>query len=100
MLRELLPVFDNLDRAAGVTDGEKLAEGVEMIIKSFNDTLAKLGISEIKAKGEVFDANLHEAIFHEEREGEPENTITEVFQKGYQMEGMVIRHAMVKVVPE
>ena len=98
ILKELLPVFDNLDRARGVNDLDKLREGGDMILTSFESALNKLGISEIPALGKEFDPNLHEAVFHEDKEGEPENTISEVLQKGYIAGEKVIRHALVKVV--
>jgi molecular chaperone GrpE len=99
VLKSLLPVFDNLDRAKDcMEDHEKLAEGVKMILKQFDTSLEALGISEVKALGEVFDPEFCEAVFHEEVEGEPENTVSQVLLKGYVCDGKVIRHAMVKVV--
>lgn len=100
VIKGLLPVFDNMDRAKefATADKEKLAEGVEMILKQFVDSLEKMGVTEIKALGEPFDPELHEAVFHEDVEGEPENTVNQVLQKGYICDGKVIRHAMVKVV--
>lgn len=98
MLKQLLPVFDNLDRAKAVEDPEKLSEGIVMILRLFDEALAKLDIKEIESLGREFDPNLHEAIFHEDIDGEPENIITEVFQKGYMIGDKVIRHAMVKVI--
>ncbi len=99
-LKGLLPVFDNMDRAKEFadTDKDKLAEGVEMILKQFAQALEKMGVTEIKALGETFDPELHEAVFHEDAEGEPENSVSQVLQKGYICDGKVIRHAMVKVV--
>ena len=99
MLRALLPVFDNIDRASKITDGgEKLVEGVALINKSFVQTLEKIGIKEIDVLGKEFDPNTSEAIFHIEEEGKPENTVCEVLQKGYEFNGHIIRHALVKVV--
>ena len=98
VIRELLPVFDNLDRAKEFTqDADKLAEGVNMILAQFSGILEKLGITEIKALGEPFDPELCEAVFHEEAEDQPENTVTQVLQKGYVCDGKVVRHALVKV---
>lgn len=99
VMKGLLPVFDNMDRARDcLDDGEKLAEGVKMILKQFDSALETLGISEVKALGEVFDPEFCEAVFHEDVEGEPENTVSQVLLKGYVCDGKVIRHAMVKVV--
>ena len=82
MLRALLPVFDNIDRASKITDGgEKLVEGVALINKSFVQTLEKIGIKEIDVLGKEFDPNTSEAIFHIEEEGKPENTVCEVLHK-------------------
>ena len=97
VVKKFLPVVDNLERAEKFSSGEEFAEGVKMIIRQFFETLDALGISEVPALNEPFDPNLHEAVFHDEREGVPENTVTEVLQKGYQLGDKVIRHAMVKV---
>ena len=93
----LLPVLDNLDRAAACTDAEALAGGLALTVKSFKETLVKLGVEEIKAEGETFDPNLHNAVMHVEDDGLGEGQIVEVFQKGYHKGDKVIRHAVVKV---
>ena len=94
----LLPVLDNLERAASQpTADEAFLKGLEMTLKQFYDCLAKLGVQEIKALGEQFDPNLHNAVMHVEQDGCDDNTIVEVFQKGFIMGDKVIRHAMVKV---
>ena len=98
VVTKLLPVIDNFDRAEKVIENEAVAEGVKLIHKQFDDFLAKLGVEEIPALGCEFDPNLHSAVFHEDVEGEPENTVSEVLQKGYRLGDRVIRHAMVKVV--
>ena len=98
VVTKLLPVIDNFDRAEKVIENETVAEGVRLIHKQFDDFLTKLGVEEIPAEGCEFDPNLHSAVFHEEVEGEPENTVSEVLQKGYRLGDRVIRHAMVKVV--
>lgn len=99
VIRELLPVFDNLDRAAAFTeDKDKLAEGVGMILNQFSQCLSKLSVSEIEALDKPFDPETSEAVFHEEDPEKPESTVTQVLQKGYICDGKVIRHAMVKVV--
>ncbi len=95
---KLLPVIDNFDRAEAVIEGDAVAEGVRLIKKQFDEFLQKLGVVEIEAAGREFDPNFHSAVFHEDVEGEPENTVSEVLQKGYMLGDKVIRHAIVKVV--
>lgn len=92
----LLPVYDNIERAAAFTDAdaEKLAEGVRLTAKSFTDALEKLGVTEIEAK--TFDPSLHNAVMHVEDETKGDGEIVEVFQKGYKKGDKVIRYAMVK----
>lgn len=97
VIKTLLPVFDNLDRAAGAS-GQALEEGVKMILASFAEALGKMDVHEIEIEGKPFDPELCEAVFHEEEEGAPENTVAQVLQKGYVLKDKVIRHAMVKVV--
>ena len=96
-INNLLPVLDNLERAVAYTDAEGLAEGLKMTVKSFGDTLAKMGVTEIPALGEKFDPSLHYAVFHVDDDSYGENEIIEVLGKGYMREGRVIRYAMVKV---
>lgn len=96
-MKELLPVLDNLDRAVGCEDAAALKEGLALILKSFNESLAKMGIEEIKALGETFDPNFHYAVMHVDDEAYKEGEIVEVFQKGYTRGERVIRYAVVKV---
>ncbi|MBE6936164.1 MAG: nucleotide exchange factor GrpE [Ruminococcaceae bacterium] len=94
----MLPVLDNLERAlAQPTADEAYKKGVEMIEKQFYDCLTKLGITEIAALGEQFDPQIHNAVMHVEQEGCDDNTVVEVFQKGFIMGERVVRHAIVKV---
>lgn len=93
---ELLPIIDNLERAAGYEDGEKVLEGLVMIAKSAVAAFDKLGIEEIGKVGEKFDPNLHNAVLHVEDETFGEGEIVEVFQKGYKKDKRIIRFAMVK----
>lgn len=92
----LLPVYDNIERAAAYTDAdaEKLAEGIRLTVKSFDEALKKLGVTEIEAK--TFDPSLHNAVMHVEDETKGDGEIVEVFQKGYKKGDKVIRYAMVK----
>ncbi len=99
----LLPVLDNLERAldaAGDTARQTLAEGVEMVRKQLSDALTKRGVTPIDRKGEKFDPNLENAVMKGAPEDGKPGTVCEVLQKGYQMGGFVLRHAMVKVVPD
>ena len=99
----LLPVIDNMERAIAAAQNssdESLRSGVEMVCRQLCECFEKRGITVIDRKGEKFDPNLENAVMQgTEDDGEP-GTVCEVFQRGYQMEGMVLRHAMVKVVPE
>ena len=89
-------MIDNLERAAGFDDGEKVKEGLVMIAKSTSEVLEKLGVEEFGAVGESFDPNIHNAVLHVEDESLGEGTIVEVFQKGYRKGKHIIRFAMVK----
>ncbi len=99
---ELLPVLDNLERALEAPceseDAVALKSGVEMVKKQMIDSLTKLNVSDIKAVGEEFDPNLHNAVMHIDDEAITENTVVEEFIKGYIYNNeRVIRHSMVKV---
>lgn len=96
-LAALFPVIDNLERAAMYSDGENVAKGVAMTLKGIEETLAKLGVTEIEALGKTFDPQLHYAVFHVEDEQYGEGEIVEVLQKGYQKGDRILRYAMVKV---
>ena len=99
-LTQILPVLDNLERAAafGLEDAEHpLAKGLELTLKSFSETMEKMGVSEIPALGEKFDPNVHNAVMHVDDETLGENEVVEVFMKGYIRGDKVLRHSMVKV---
>jgi molecular chaperone GrpE len=96
-INALLPVLDNLGRAVGCEDPKALADGLALILKSFDEGLAKLGVEEIKAQGETFDPERHYAVLHVEDENYGENEVVEVLQKGYTRGDKVIRYAVVKV---
>ena len=101
VLKDILPALDNVERAmqfSNTSDPEKVLEGVKMIYSQFMSSLAKIGVEEIIAAGEQFNPEVHNAVFHEEDESQPDNTVTEVLQKGYIKGDRVIRPAMVKVV--
>ena len=95
---EILPIIDNLERAAAFDDGEKVREGLKMIASTVGSSLAKLGVEAFGAAGDKFDPNLHNAVMHDEDDSDRENEITDVFQKGYKKGNKIIRFAMVKSV--
>ncbi|MGN0695891.1 MAG: nucleotide exchange factor GrpE [Oscillospiraceae bacterium] len=95
---EILSVIDNFERAlATETSDEAYKKGVEMIFNQFNDILKKLGVEEIEALNCPFDPNFHHAVNQVEDENFGENTVCNVFQKGYKLGSKVIRCAMVSV---
>ena len=99
----MLPVLDNLERAVEAAAGspdEALKNGVEMVLKQMTDAYGKLDVKPIDRMGEKFDPNLENAILQGTAEdGEP-GTVCQVLQKGFMIGDKVLRHAMVKVVPE
>ncbi|MBO5090383.1 MAG: nucleotide exchange factor GrpE [Clostridia bacterium] len=98
LIKQLLPILDNIDRAALSEKGsEDYIKGIEMIVKQFEATADNLGIEEIAKVGDTFNPELHEAVMHIEDETVAENTITQVLQKGYKIGSTVIRPAMVQV---
>ncbi|PMJ97755.1 nucleotide exchange factor GrpE [Vibrio sp. 10N.261.55.A7] len=99
---ELLPVIDNLERAIQAADQENDAvkpvlEGVEMTHKSFVDVVAKFGLKEINPEGETFNPEKHQAMSIQESADHEPNSVMFVMQKGYELNGRVIRPAMVMV---
>ena len=99
---ELLSVVDNLERAIGAIDAEDesqkaVAEGLELTLKTFIDVLTKHSVVPVDPEGQPFDADLHQAVsMVPNAEVEP-NTVINVFQKGYTLNGRLIRPAMVVV---
>lgn len=96
-LTSILPVLDNLERADACKESDALAKGLELTLKSFRNTLSKMGVEEIEAEGKPFDPNFHNAVMHVEDESFGEGEIVEVLMKGYKKGDKVIRYAMVKV---
>lgn len=94
-LKALLPVADNLELAVRYSEGDKVVEGVKMVLNQLHDALTKIGIEEIETK--TFDPNVHNAVMHVEDDAFGEGEIVEVFQKGYRKGDKIIRYAMVKV---
>lgn len=97
VLKEMIPVLDNLERAVAV-DGtvEDLKKGIDMTIRQFQGAFDKLGVEEIETSN-GFDPNLHQAVMHIQDENLEQNVVAEVFQKGYKRGDKVLRHTMVKV---
>lgn len=99
----LLPVMDNLERAVDAAKDSpdvQLKEGVGLVLRQLGDVFQKQGITPIDRLGKKFDPNLENALMQGTPEdGEP-GTVCQVFQKGYQIGKNVLRHAMVKVVPD
>ena len=87
--------MNNIERITAFATDEKMGEGINLIIASMKETLAKMGVTEIEAK--TFDPNFHNAVMHIDDEALGEGEIVEVFQKGYLYGDRVIRYAMVKV---
>jgi len=97
LLRELLPVLDNLERAKQAAGtAEAILAGVELVHKQFLTILEKYGLNMIEACGIQFDPALHHAIMQVE-DAAPENTVVEELQKGYRLKERVLRASMVKV---
>ncbi len=97
-ISEILPVFDNFERAlAAETEDTNYKAGVEMIFKQFGDMLTKLGVEMIDPLGQTFDPNIANAVNQIEDEKYGENEVAQVFQKGYKIGDKVIRYAMVVV---
>ncbi|TGD74140.1 nucleotide exchange factor GrpE [Mangrovimicrobium sediminis] len=99
---ELLPVVDNLERALQAADGDAeavrpIAEGVELTLKSFLDVLGKHNIAVVDPHGEPFDPNLHQAMSMVDNPEVEPNTVIAVMQKGYTLNGRLVRPAMVMV---
>lgn len=95
---EVISVIDNFERAmAAECSDEGYKKGVEMIYGQFTEVIKKLGVEEIEALGKEFDPNLHNAVSQVEDENFGENTVSQVYQKGYRLGDKVIRCAMVVV---
>ena len=97
-VEKLLPVYDNLERALNQTTAdEAYKKGVEMTMTQLVGILNGLGVEIFGEIGETFDPNIHNAVMHTEEEGVQENTITQVFQKGFKLGEKIVRFAMVQV---
>ena len=97
-IEKLLPVYDNLERAMNQpTEDEAYKKGVEMTMTQLVGIFTGMGVEIYGERGDSFDPNLHNAVMHTEEEGLGENTISQVFQKGFKMGEKIIRFAMVQV---
>ena len=97
-VEKLLPVYDNLERALNQpTADEAYKKGVELTLTELVKIFGTLGVEIYGAAGETFDPNLHNAVMHIDDETFGENTITQVFQKGFKLGEKIVRFAMVQV---
>jgi molecular chaperone GrpE len=103
MVREILPVVDDFQRAlqsgAGLSEGpaKEYIKGIELIYQRLVDRLTKLGLEPIETAGKLFDPNLHQAVERVESDDVPDQTILSEFQRGYMFKGRLLRPSMVKV---
>jgi molecular chaperone GrpE len=98
VLKDVLPVLDNFDRALDHAEsGDDFHKGVSLIYKQLFDVLKKHGVRVIDEAGGHFDPNIHEAVVTEEDESLPSHTVTAILQKGYFLHDRLLRPALVKV---
>jgi len=101
LLRELLPIIDNLERAVGAAqgggNGKSIVEGVEMVLRSMFDFLKVQGVSQLDSIGQAFDPQKHEAVDHVASSEHPPNTVIAEFHRGYQIGDRTLRPARVSV---
>lgn len=96
--RAILPIVDDFERALKAESADRdYARGMEMIHQRLLEALTKLGLESIECEGRKFDPNLHHAVTRESLESVEEDTVLEVYQKGYNFKGRLLRPAMVKV---
>ena len=101
LLKELLPVVDNMERAirASRDNGESVAlvQGVDLTLKQLSAALAKFGVQSVETIGQPFDPSTHQAVAHVPSDNVPSNHIVDEFQKGYRLHDRILRAAMVSV---
>jgi molecular chaperone GrpE len=101
LIKDMLPIVDNLERAVqhaqGGGDGKPLVEGVELVLKSLLDVLARNGVTRVEAAGKQFDPTHHEAVAHVESAAHPPNAVIEEHQAGYRLHERLLRPALVTV---
>lgn len=100
-LKKMIEVLDNFERGKksleNIEDCQKVKESFDLVHKQVVETLSKLGMEEIKAEGEEFDPNFHEAVMRTPTDEYPENTVISELQKGYKMGDKVLRPTLVNV---
>lgn len=103
-LKKMLEVLDNFERGQkaleGVEDSEKIKECFQLVHKQLWETLSKLGLEEIKAVGEEFDPNFHEAVMQTPTTEHPEHTVINELQKGYKVGDKILRPTLVNVATQ
>ena len=102
LIRELLNAMDSFDLAIHNASsesgpGETMLQGLDLIYKQFQDTLARFGLKVIEARGQVFDPNLHQAVSTVPTDDVAENTVVDELRKGYMLNGRLLRPVMVSV---
>jgi len=101
LIKDLLPVIDNLERAvahaSGCGNGNPIVEGVEMVLKGLLDALAKHGVTQISAVGQPFDPTMHEAMAQVESQTHQPNSVVDELHKGYTLRDRLLRPALVSV---
>lgn len=101
LIKDLLPVVDNLERAvahaSGGGNGNPIVEGVEMVLKGLLDALAKHGVTQISAVGQPFDPTMHEAMAQVESQTHQPNSVVDELHKGYTLRDRLLRPALVSV---
>lgn len=101
VLREILPVIDNLERAVqaaqGATDVASVVTGIEMVLKGFEDASERIGLEKISSLGQRFDPTVHDAFQQQESAEHPPGTILAEYQPGYRLGDRLLRPAMVVV---
>lgn len=101
LLRDFLPIVDNLERVLGfdVEEGQwkGFQEGIQLVLSEIHKTLANYGVQPIEARGQAFDPNLHEAMQRLETDEHPTDTVVDEFQKGYLYRGRLLRPSRVVV---
>lgn len=100
LIKEILPILDNFERALKSADNDpnSTVEGIKLIYNQLKNLLVKYGVSEIEAEGKPFDPYYHEAVMHVQNPDYDDNIVLEVLQKGYKLHSKVIRPCLVKVV--
>ena len=99
-IKGMLPVYDNLERGLaqfGAEDDDPHKKGLEMIFNQYKEALTRLGVTPIDCVGKEFDPERHNAVMHIEDENFGENEVSQVFQAGFELNGKVLRHAIVQV---